>query len=77
MTGEKRGRWMELCEQTAVVPDTTTRLLTLILEINHLLEEKTQYTSLRRALRASVSSAPTSIGGHSWRTTSPAMSEIC
>jgi hypothetical protein len=70
MQGETKERWMELCEQAAVVPDTI-KLLTLILEINHLLEEKTQYTSLRRALRASVSSAPTSIGGHSWRTTSP------
>ena len=48
MQGETKERWMELCEQAAVVPDTI-KLLTLILEINHLLEEKTQYTSLRRA----------------------------
>jgi hypothetical protein len=39
MTGEKRGRWMELCEQAAKEQDRD-KLLSLTREIDQLLREK-------------------------------------
>ena len=39
MQGEKRERWMELCEKAALEQDPG-RLLALVAEINELLEEK-------------------------------------
>ena len=41
MKGEKRERWMRLCEQAANEQDTQ-KLLELVREINRLLEEKEQ-----------------------------------
>jgi phage shock protein A len=39
MQGEKRERWMELCEQAAVEQDPK-KLLKLVKQINDLLQEK-------------------------------------
>jgi hypothetical protein len=39
MQGENKERWRDLCEQAAVEQDPE-RLMILIKEINHLLEEK-------------------------------------
>ena len=39
MQGEKRERWMELCEQAAAEQDGK-KLLELVKQINNLLEEK-------------------------------------
>lgn len=39
MQGEKRERWMELCEKAALEQDPG-KLLALVAEINELLEEK-------------------------------------
>jgi hypothetical protein len=41
MKGQLKERWMSLCEQAAVEQDTQ-KLMVLIQEINHLLEEKEQ-----------------------------------
>ena len=41
MQGPLKERWMNLCEQAAVEQDTQ-KLIVLIQEINHLLEEKEQ-----------------------------------
>jgi hypothetical protein len=39
MQGQAKDRWLQLCEQAAVEQDPA-KLLELIREINHLLEEK-------------------------------------
>jgi hypothetical protein len=39
MKGEKRERWMELCQQAAV-EQNSEKLMELVKEINRLLEEK-------------------------------------
>jgi hypothetical protein len=41
MQGEKKERWMELCEQAANEQDSA-KLLKLVTEINRLLDEKSK-----------------------------------
>jgi hypothetical protein len=49
MKGKAKERWMELCEQAANEMDSA-KLLTLVAEINRLLEEKSRRIKKRDAL---------------------------
>jgi hypothetical protein len=55
MQGEKRERWMELCQQAAVEQDSE-KLLELTREINRLLEEKEQRLAKERNPPAAAAS---------------------
>jgi len=46
MKGETRERWMHLCEQAAIEQDPQ-KLLELVTEINHLLEEREQQFGIK------------------------------
>jgi hypothetical protein len=50
MKGEKRERWMELCEQAANEQDSA-KLLKLITEINRLLDEKSRRIELEKSAK--------------------------